>query len=100
MPHTAPNGEILWVHPDLIEDDQWTTSSTRKGKGKSCNATSTIFEEDGNEAPTFPLSEEEQEVFATRSRNEYHFNYPSPSDQLAEQGLTKRGTAKTLTELG
>ena len=59
-----------------------------------------IFEEDGDEAPTFPLSEEEQEVFATRSGNQYHFNYPSPSDQLAEQGVTKQGPTKSLTELG
>ena len=96
VPHTAPNGEILWVHPDLIEDEQWATSSKRKGKGKSYNATSAIFEEDGDEAPTFPLSEEEQEVFTTRSGNEYHYNYPPPS----EQGVNKRGPAKTLTEMG
>ena len=30
VPHTAPNGEILWVHPDLIGDEQWTGTSSKK----------------------------------------------------------------------
>jgi len=31
----APQKEIMWVHPDLIESQQWTTVSNRKSKGKS-----------------------------------------------------------------
>ena len=84
VPHTAPNGKILWVHPDLIEDEQWAGSSSKKkskGKGNSCCGVSAIPGEDDERILAFPLSEEEQEVFATRSGNEYHYNYPPPSEQ-------------------
>lgn len=30
-----PNGGLMWVHPDLIEDEgQWTVVSNKKSKGK------------------------------------------------------------------
>ena len=40
-PISAPRGEIMWVHPDLIKDQQWTVGNIKKAKGKvkasSCN---------------------------------------------------------------
>ena len=62
--HTTPNGEILWVHPDLLEDEQWTTSTSKKksnvkGKEKSYYGASVIPEKNDEEIPALPLSEEE-----------------------------------------
>ena len=31
----TPQGEIMWVHPDLVDDQQWTTITNRKSKGKT-----------------------------------------------------------------
>ena len=111
MPHIIPNGEILWVHPDLIEDEQWAGSSSKKkskGKEKSCCGASAIPEKEDEKISTFLLSEDEQEVFATNgepvfttwSGNKYHFKYPTASEQLAKQGVTKTVLSKTLTEMG
>ena len=35
MPVPTPQGEIMWVHPDLMEGQQWTTVTNRKSKGKA-----------------------------------------------------------------
>jgi len=52
----------MWVHPDIIKDDQWE-SSKPKLKGKSCNAISLTTDGDDVEAITF-LSDSEEEKFA------------------------------------
>jgi len=45
----SPEGEIMWVLPDLIESQQWTTvtnrKSKRKGKAPSCNVVYTFSRE-------------------------------------------------------
>ena len=33
---TMKSGEIMWVHPDILKDEQWEYSKSRL-KGKSCN---------------------------------------------------------------
>ena len=41
IPVFTPQGEIMWVHPDLVDGQQWTTVTNRRSKGKakvsSCN---------------------------------------------------------------
>ena len=41
VPVPTPREEIMWVHPDLVNSQQWTTVTNRKSKGKakasSCN---------------------------------------------------------------
>jgi len=36
---TTKSGEIMWVYPDIVKDEQWE-SSKPKLKGKSCNVVS------------------------------------------------------------
>ena len=36
VPLTLETGEIMWMHPDLIQDEQWD-SKKPKTKGKSSN---------------------------------------------------------------
>ena len=35
IPVPTPQGEIMWVHPDLVEGQQWTTVTNRKFKSKA-----------------------------------------------------------------
>ena len=37
VPIPTPQGEITWVHPDLVEGQQWTTVTNKKSKGKEKN---------------------------------------------------------------
>ena len=34
VPVPTPQGEIMWVHPDLVDGQQWTIVTNRKSKGK------------------------------------------------------------------
>ena len=40
------SGEIMWVHPNIVEDEQWV-SSKPKLKGKSYNVVSLATDDDG-----------------------------------------------------
>jgi len=35
VPIPTPQGEIMWVHPDLVDGQQWTTVTNRRSKGKA-----------------------------------------------------------------
>ena len=39
VPMTTQSGEVMWVHPDILNDEQWIKANA-KGKGKSCNVIS------------------------------------------------------------
>jgi len=45
VPITTSYGEILWVHPDIIKDEQWA-SSKPKLKSKLCNTISLTTDDD------------------------------------------------------
>jgi len=51
----------MWVHPDIIKDEQWETSKP-KLKGKSCNTVS--FATDDDSMTIISLSDSEEEKFA------------------------------------
>jgi len=36
VPLTLKMGEIMWIHPDLAQDEQWNLKKS-KSKSKSCN---------------------------------------------------------------
>ena len=46
VPLTLETGEIMWIHPDLAQDEQWDLKKS-KPKGKSYNVIS-ILSDDGN----------------------------------------------------
>ena len=66
VPVPTPRGEVMWVHPDLVDSQQWTTVTSRKSKGKarasSCNVASREAETD---VPSLTDSEEETIALAT-----------------------------------
>ena len=46
VPLTFETEEIMWIHPDLVQDEQWASKKS-KSKGKSCNVIS-ILPDDGS----------------------------------------------------
>ena len=58
----------MWVHPDLIDGQQWTTVTSRKSKGKakasSCNVVCASSREAETDIPPLTDSEEETIVLA------------------------------------
>ena len=59
----------MWVHPDLVEGQQWTTVTNRKSKGKArashYNVVSASSQEVETDVPSLTDSEEEMIVLAT-----------------------------------
>jgi hypothetical protein len=58
IPVTTQSGEVMWVHPDIVHDEQWTKVS-RKGKNKSSNVIS-VSKEDDVALPETLYSDEER----------------------------------------
>jgi len=85
MPIPTPQGEIIWVHPDLMKSQQWTTVTYRKSKGKAkaspCNvvcASSRKAETDvpslfDSEEETINLAAEPNAPFMAETRSEQSF---------------------------
>jgi len=63
IPIPTPQGEIMWVHPNLVEGQQWTVVTNRKSKGKvkasSCNVVCASSQEAETDVPSLTDSEEE-----------------------------------------
>ena len=73
VPVPTPRGEIMWVHPDLVDGQQWTTVTNRKSKGKakatSCNVVCASSREAETDVPSLTNSEEEKIALATEPNN-------------------------------
>ena len=69
VPVPTPQGEIMWVHSDLVDGQQWTTVTSRRSKGKakasSCNVVCISSREAETNVPSLTDSEEEIIVLAT-----------------------------------
>ena len=48
----TPQGEIMQVHPDLVESQQWTTVTNRKSKGKAKASPCNVIGASSREAET------------------------------------------------
>ena len=63
-----PQGGIIWVHPDLVEGQQWTTITNRKSKGKAkaspCNVVCASSREAETDVPSLTDSKEETIILA------------------------------------
>jgi len=62
---TTKFGEIMWVHLDIIKDEQWE-SSKLKLKGKSCNAVSLAMDDDDVTIASLNDSKEEKLALAAQ----------------------------------
>ena len=61
VPLTLETGKIMWIHPDLVQDEQWDAKKS-KSRGKYCNVIS-ILPDDGN-LTSASLSDSEGEKHA------------------------------------
>ena len=63
---TIESGEIIWIHPDIIKDEQWETNKP-KLKGKSCNAVSLTIDDDFVTIASLSDSENEKLVVVAQT---------------------------------
>jgi len=60
----------MWVHPDLVQRQQWTTMTNKKSKGKaratSCNVVYASSREAKTDVASLTDSEEERIVLAVK----------------------------------
>ena len=68
VPVPDPHVEIMWIHPDIIESQQWTSVANKKSKGKakpsSCNLVSVSSREIEEGVVSLTDSEEEESALA------------------------------------
>jgi hypothetical protein len=63
---STPRGEVMWVHPDIVQDQQWTTANRKKprGRGKApCNMVGFSSKESEENVTALTDSEEEKTIF-------------------------------------
>jgi len=105
IPVPTHQGEMMWVHPDIIESKQWTTIASRKSRGKinasSSNVVSIFIRETKKDvAPLTSSGDEESALVAdtsapltskTRSGKQYLKQYresiansPQPVEEAIE----------------
>ena len=63
----TPQGETTWVHPDIVESQQWTTITSKKSKSKaraySRNVVSIATRETEDDIASLTSSGEEESTF-------------------------------------
>ena len=68
VPVPTPQGEIMWVHPDLVEGQQWNNVTNRKSRDKAksspCNVVCASSLEGETDVPSLIDSEEETIILA------------------------------------
>ena len=62
VPLTLETGEIMWIHPDLVQDEQWDSK-----KGKSCNVISILSDDDNLTSASLSDSEGEKHACTTQA---------------------------------
>jgi hypothetical protein len=58
---TLKSGEIMWVHPDVVSDEQWESNRSKR-KGKSCNMISFALSEDDNIPANSLIDSDEEQI--------------------------------------
>jgi len=68
VPVPTPRGETMWVHPDIVESQQWMTVTNTKSKGKakvsSNNVVGIFTRENEEDVASFTRSGDEESTFA------------------------------------
>ena len=70
IPVPTPQGENMWIHPDLIESLQWTIITNRKfkskGKASTCKVICVSSREAEADVASITDSEEEEIILTTK----------------------------------
>ena len=62
---TLKTGKIMWVHPDLAQDEQWDSKKS-KSKEKSCNIVSILPDDDNITIASISDSGSERHAFTAQ----------------------------------
>ena len=102
VPVPMPQGEIMWVHPDLMEDQQWTTVTNRKSKGKtkgsSCNVVCASSRETETDILSITDSEEETIVLVVELKQSLVAETRSDQSYLKKYDDMVASSPKPTTE--
>ena len=67
IPVPTPLGETMWVHPDIVKSQQWTTVTSKKSRGKvktsSSNVVSISTRETEKDVASLTSSGDEESAF-------------------------------------
>jgi len=78
---TIESGEIIWVHPDIVQDEQWETS-------KSCNAISLATNDDSVVIASLSDSEREKLALVTQPATSHSVDTRSGKQYLRQYDQT------------
>jgi len=94
VPLTLETGKIIWIHPDLVQDEQWDSKKS-KSNGKSCNVISILPDDDNLTSASLSDSEGEKHACttqddvpqptSTRSGKSYLKQYEKATDRTQQQ---------------
>ena len=97
IPLTTKSGEIIWVHSDIVKDEQWE-SSPPKVKDKLCSVISLTQDDDAMTVASLSSSEEEKCAFTaqlatpqpvgTRSGKQYLRQYDLTPDETQQPTMS------------
>jgi len=88
--------EIMWVHPDIIKDEQWE-SSKPKLKGKSCNIVSLATDDDVVIIASLSDSEEEKLALVAQPDTSQPAGTQSGKPYLRQYDQTPQDTQQPTT---
>jgi len=83
VPLTLETGEIMWIHPDLVQDEQWDSKKS-KSKGKSCNVISILPDDDNFTSTSLSDAGGEKHVCVTQT------DVPQPTGTRSEKSYLKQ----------
>lgn len=102
VPVHIVNGKVMWVRPDIAKDQEWTTATRRKSKGKiktSCNVViSTCIKEDDADVASLTDYEEEKFTFIAEQDIPPATGTRSGKDYLKKYDETVESSSKTAEE--
>jgi len=65
IPVPTPRGETMWIHPDIVQSQQWMTVTNWKAKVSSSNVVSISTREIEKDVASLTSLGDEESAFAT-----------------------------------
>ena len=98
IPLTLETGEIMWIHPDLDQDEQWDSKKS-KSKGKSCTVISILPDDDNRTSVSLSDSEGEKYACTTRAHVPQPTGTRSGKSYLKQYEKATDGTQQQTTSV-
>jgi len=96
IPMTIGSGEIMWLHSDIVQDEQWETSKP-KLKDKSSNTVFLITDDNSVTVTSLNDSEEEKLALTTQLTTSLPVGTRSSKQYLQQYDQTPEGAPQPMT---